>query len=219
MARTAAEEKRAKQDAVLSQVLSQKSSAREAASREAARRRGAVFVRLFAWVFAAFAAVAAVGVGGYFLADALPVESPVDAPATGAEDLADFRLPTLEGRELGPPDYRGQVVVAELWATWCGPCRLQAQYIEQVRAEYADDEVAFLAINTGEEKAKVRQYVAKTPFPYPVLLDPAETLSERFGVSGLPTVMVVDPQGRIVYLKTGVQDATTLKEQIEAARS
>lgn len=186
-----------------------------------ANRRGSVLVRLVVWIFAATAAVAVVGVGGSFLATALPVESPADSSTsvTGALEAAEFRLPSLDGRDLGPPDYRGRVVVAELWATWCGPCRLQAKHIEEVRSTYADDEVAFLAINTGEDEGKVRQYVAKTPFPYPVLLDPAETLSIRYGVSGLPTVMVVDPEGRIVFLKTGVQDAAALREQIEAARS
>lgn len=183
--------------------------------------RGAVLLRLLVWVVTATAAVAGIGVGGSYLADAVPVESPVDSTASiaGALESAEFRLPSLDGRDLGPPDFRGRVVVAELWATWCGPCRLQAKYIEEVRAGYADDEVAFLAINTGEDEAKVREFVAKSPFPYPVLLDPGETLFTRFGVNGLPTVLVIDPQGRIVFLKTGVRDAAALREQIEAARS
>ena len=183
--------------------------------------RGPIFIRLLVWVLAATAAAAAIGLGGSYLADALPVESPVDGSAsvTGALESSEFRLPSLDGRELGPPDFRGRVVVADLWATWCGPCRLQARYFEEVRAEYADDEVAFLAINVGEDEAKVRQFAANTPFPYPVLLDPEETLFARFGVGGLPTVFVIDPQGRIVFLETGVVDVATLREKIEAARS
>lgn len=181
----------------------------------------AVLAKLLLWVVAAGAAVALVGVGSSLLAKALPVESPVDSSlsATGALESAEFRLPSLDGRDLGPPDFRGRVVVADLWATWCGPCRLQAKIFEEVRSEYADDEVAFLAINTGEDEAKVREFQNKTPFSYPVLLDPGETLFSRFGVNGLPTVLIIDPQGRIVFLETGVMDARSLREQIEAARS
>ncbi|MDA8017785.1 MAG: TlpA family protein disulfide reductase [Thermoanaerobaculia bacterium] len=183
--------------------------------------RGRVLLRLLSWVLAAAAAGAAVGLGGSFLADALPVESPVDSAmsVTGALESAEFRLPSLDGPELGPPDFRGRVVVADLWATWCGPCRLQAKYFEEVRAQYADDEVVFLAINVGEDEATIRQYAASSPFPYPVLLDPGETLYARLGVGGLPTVFVIDTQGRIVFLETGVVDAARLKQQIEAARS
>lgn len=183
--------------------------------------RGQVLARLLLWVGAAALAVAAVGAGGAFLADALPVESPVDAELSvaGALDSAEFRLPSLDGPELGPPDFRGRVVVADVWASWCGPCRLQAQYFEEVRSLYADDEVAFLAINTGEDEATVRNYTAKTPFPYPVLLDPGETLMSRLGTNSLPTVFVIDPEGRIVFLESGVVTAATLREQIEAARS
>jgi len=202
---------------------SSRSASPSGPSRDSSRsnRRGPVLGRLLVWVLAATAAVSLVGVGGSFLADALPVESPVDsAPSvTGALESAEFRLPSLDGGELGPPDFRGRVVVADLWATWCGPCRLQTKYFEEVRAEYADDEVAFLAINVGEDEATVRNFAAKSPFPYPVLLDPAETLYARFGVGGLPTVFVIDPRGRIVFLETGVVDAATLREQIEAARS
>ncbi len=63
--------------------------------------------------------------------------------------LTSFRLDTLDGSRLGPPDLRGEVVVVDIWATWCKPCDVQAQILEGLHEEYADQGVSFLALNTG----------------------------------------------------------------------
>jgi len=144
------------------------------------------------------------------------------APAGTGESghpAPDFRLATLDGERLGPPDFPGEVVVIDFWATWCGPCRLQAKFLEEVHAELDGDGVRFFALDVGEDEQTVRNYVEKTPFPYPVLLDPRETVSRRYGILGLPTLMIVDSRGQITYLETGVVDAKTLRRMIEAAKA
>lgn len=128
-----------------------------------------------------------------------------------------FKLANLDGGTMGPADFAGKVVVVELWASWCGPCRLQAQILEQVKDEVGDD-VQFLAVNIGESESKVRSYVNKTPFSYPVLLDPQENLMRTYGLSGLPTIIVLDRQGEITYMRSGVLDASSLKGLISQAR-
>lgn len=170
------------------------------------------------WVALAAVAVAALGAGMALVADAVPLASPVasEASAAGALATADFRLPSLGGETLGPPDFAGKPVVVELWATWCGPCKMQAEHLETLAADYGD-EVAFLAVNVGEDEARVRSHVAENPMPYPVLLDPGETLFARYGLGALPTVMVVDPAGEITFMRSAVVDARTLRAEIEAA--
>ncbi len=129
----------------------------------------------------------------------------------------DFRFASLDGQAIGPRDYSGEVVLVELWATWCGPCRLQAKYLEQLHEELEGQGVRFLAISVGEDEATVREYVERKPFPYPVLLDPEDSLGQRYQIIGLPTVMIVDRQGAVSFLETGVSDAKRLRQALRAA--
>ncbi|HEX9941043.1 MAG TPA: TlpA disulfide reductase family protein [Thermoanaerobaculia bacterium] len=132
---------------------------------------------------------------------------------------ADFRLQTVDGRTLGPKDFPGQVVVVDFWATWCGPCHLQAQILEPIYRDFKGRGVQFLAANVGEEPETVKKFLQKKPFPYPVLLDPKDSVASSLGVYALPTLLVVDKQGRIAYFQSGIADGDTLREVIKKAQS
>jgi thiol-disulfide isomerase/thioredoxin len=186
-------------------------------------------VALAQWLAVVGATFAVLGFGMSWVAQTVDVPSPVSVPAAaGPEGAAagpggaagvypppDFRLTTLDGGLVGPPDFAGQVVLVELWATWCGPCRAQAKILDELHEEFPD--VQFLAVDSGEDEATVRSFVDKTPFPYPVLLDPDDTVSIRYRVTGLPTVMIVDRQGRVSYMQTGISPAATLRRELKAA--
>lgn len=146
-----------------------------------------------------------------------PIESPVAAAGEGLYPVPDFRFPSLDGAQISPADYLGEVVIIDIWATWCGPCRLQARFLEELHQEMAGQGVRFLAINVGEDEATVRDFVASSPFPYSVLLDPSDSLSQRYQIFGLPTVMIVDRNGAISFLRTGVSDTNVLREELAKA--
>ena len=148
---------------------------------------------------------------------AAPTGTAGPTQAAGQWPVPDFRLPTLDGSKLGPSDFAGDVVVVELWASWCGPCRMQAQFLEELHRRYDGKGVHFLAINSGESETTARAYVQKTPFPYPVLLDPRETVRARYRSSGLPTIMVIDRTGQVSLLKVGVLGTDALGAEIERA--
>jgi thiol-disulfide isomerase/thioredoxin len=138
--------------------------------------------------------------------------------AAGGATAAEFRLATLDGGgPLGPPDFAGQVVLVDFWATWCVPCHAQKRILEAVHAEVAGDGVQFLAVDLGEDEETVRRFVAKNPFPYPVLLDPEDRLSYQLGIEGLPTLMVVDRAGRVRYLEAGILDGDGVRRVLAAA--
>ncbi len=128
-----------------------------------------------------------------------------------------FRLASLDGSRIGPSDFAGKVVLIDFWATWCGPCRLQAAYLEKLHQELAGSDVQFLAIDSGEDEATVRRYVERNPFPYPVLLDPQDAVGRRYGIVGLPTVIIIDRQGQLVFAQTGVTSARTLRRALNQA--
>jgi len=128
-----------------------------------------------------------------------------------------FRLPTIDGRKLGPADFKGKVVVADFWATWCRPCFLQADILHAVREQYPEADVQFLAIDVGEDEKTVRAFLAKRPMPYPVLLDEDEKVSGSLGVVGFPTLLVIDRKGDITYLDTGIVPSKKLRELLAQA--
>ncbi len=129
----------------------------------------------------------------------------------------EFQLDSVDGRKLGPPDFRGQVVVVDFWATWCGPCHLQARILEPVYRDYKGRGVQFLAANVGEELETVKSFLKNKPFPYPVLLDPQDAVASNLGVFALPTLLVVDTKGRVTYFQSGIADGDTLRQMIKKA--
>lgn len=190
------------------------------------RAGGGAIVRWLVLVAVAFGVLAA---GMAWISKTVTVASPISPPLGGLDPLAkaargdsayptpDFRLASLDGGMVGPADFAGDVVLVEFWATWCAPCRLQAKYLELLHEELGGHGVRFLAIDSGEDEATVREYVERNPFPYPVLLDPEDALSSRYQLYGLPTVMVIDRQGAVSFLETGVSDTGRLRHVLREA--
>jgi peroxiredoxin len=137
--------------------------------------------------------------------------------ARGAK--ADFRLRSLDGKMLGPADFKGQVVVVDFWATWCLPCRIQADALQPVVRDLKGRGVQFLGASVGEDADVVRKFLKERPAPYPVLLDPEEEVSGRFEILALPTLLVVDRQGKIAQKLEGITDGDTLRKLIKQAGS
>jgi thiol-disulfide isomerase/thioredoxin len=140
--------------------------------------------------------------------------SAADRPS--GKDL-EFRLKTVDGRTLGPRDFKGQVVVVDFWATWCLPCHLQARVLEPLHQEYKSKGVQFLAANSGEDEATVRSFLKNKPFPYPVLLDPDDKVSGQLGIMSLPTLLVIDRTGKVSYFQAGLADAPTMRKILKLA--
>jgi peroxiredoxin len=129
----------------------------------------------------------------------------------------DFRLASITGDQLGPGDFRGQIVVFDFWATWCRPCHVQADILASIYEEFDRLGVAFVAASLGESASTVEAFTDKRPFPYPVLIDPADEVSNRLGIYVLPTVMILDGEGRVIYLQEGVSSARRLRTVLEGA--
>jgi len=130
---------------------------------------------------------------------------------------ADFRLASLDGAELGPPDFRDRVVLIDFWATWCVPCHAQAAVLAEVWEDVEGERVQFLAVDVGEKEEKVRRFVDRRPFPYPVLLDPESRLADSLGVISLPTLMIVDRAGGVTYFDAGIVTEEELRRLLAEA--
>ncbi len=169
------------------------------------------------WLIAvAVLLVIGAGVLGWRLAGATAGQHDGGTDGGAVSRPLDIRLAALAGGTIGFADFEGQIVVVDFWASWCGPCRLQARILASMQEEL-EGRVQFLAVNLGEDLATVERYVAKNAFPYPVLMDPEEKLGVDLQIYALPTVMVLDRAGRIAFLRPGISDRPTLNDALTAA--
>ncbi len=90
----------------------------------------------------------------------------------------------------------------EFWATWCGPCRFSLPSLEVIYKRYRNRGVTVLLINDGETPEAVRKW-AKRRFTAPILLDQSQEVVNRYGVTGIPRLFIVDQDGRLIYAHEG----------------
>jgi peroxiredoxin len=148
-------------------------------------------------ILAALAGVAALGVFVAFLF----VRAPSAAPAA-----PDFILPDLSGKTVRLRDFRGKVVVLNLWATWCTPCVAEMPTLETLWKRMAGRDLVLLAVNQDERTDGVRGWVDGQELTFPVLLDPRAQVAHDYGVSGYPETFVIDRNGRVVHHHIGFRD-------------
>jgi len=97
---------------------------------------------------------------------------------------------------------RGQIVIMEFWATWCQPCRFSTPSLDVIYRKFKDQGVEVLLINEGEDPETVREWVSGR-FEAPILLDRDGAVGHRYQLPGVPTLFLLDREGRILYLRGG----------------
>ena len=129
----------------------------------------------------------------------------------------DFTATTLEGETITLSDYRGQIVLVNDFATWCGPCLAETPHLVDVyNAE--DGEVMFIGLNLQETEANVADYRDQFNISYPLVLDPDGKLTEIYRPIGLPTSWFIDPDGIVRYVHAGPMTTPMLQEALDAVR-
>ncbi len=136
------------------------------------------------------------------------------ADAGGVAEVRSHELRSIAGNGVRLADFSGDVVLVDFWATWCTPCHIQADILKELYKEFDVPGVQFLAISVGETEDVVRAFADKRPFPYPVLVDSQEVISGALDVYALPTIMVIDRQGEVTYLRPGISNGETLHRML-----
>ena len=118
----------------------------------------------------------------------------------------DWKLKAAGGQEVALADLKGKVVLIDFWATWCGPCRKAMPGIQSIRDKYPADKVAVFGISTGEsEGADPGAFLKKLGFTYSVLLN-GETIASAYKASALPTLYILDQDGKILHAEKGYRE-------------
>ncbi|MFF5159904.1 TlpA family protein disulfide reductase [Streptomyces sp. NPDC000348] len=128
---------------------------------------------------------------------------------------------TLEGEQLDVADYRGKVVVLNIWGSWCNPCRAEAKYFAKVAEDYADQDVQFVGINTRDGSiTSALAFEKDFGIPYPSLYDPTGKLMLRFekgtlNPQAVPSTLVLDREGKLAARSLTALDETRLLKMLK----
>jgi peroxiredoxin len=119
----------------------------------------------------------------------------------------DFTLPDLNGKMVSLADYRGRVVLLNIWATWCAPCVEEMPSMEKLHQELKDEKFVILAGSIDESGADVvRPFMKKHKLNFPALIDSAGVLKNLYRTTGVPESFIIDKQGRILEEVIGPRD-------------
>jgi peroxiredoxin len=140
-----------------------------------------------------------------------------NSPAAAVGNPApEFQLPDLDGQAISLNDLKGKPVLLNFWASWCGPCRSEMPYMQEIHEEWSGDGLVLLTINIGEGLPQVQEFLQKRNLSLPVLLDTQNNVAEQYGVQYLPTTFFIDKDG---IIQEKIVGAFKNKTQIETRLS
>ncbi len=126
----------------------------------------------------------------------------------------DFTLEDLQGNKVTLSELKGKKVYLNFWATWCPPCKEEMPDIEKLYQETKDSNLVILAIDIGEDKKTVQDFINKNNYNFTVLLDTEGTAAELYQVTGIPTSYFIDTEGYLGNAVTGAIPLETMKEYV-----
>jgi peroxiredoxin len=137
-----------------------------------------------------------------FLAAALailPAQAALDGPAP------DFTLKSAAGENIKLSELRGQVVLINFWASWCGPCRQEMPLLDQMYQKYSPLGFTLLGVNVEQDTKDAQRMLKDTPVTFPILFDAQNEVSKLYDVTAMPSTVLVDRDGRVRYVHKGYQ--------------
>ena len=124
----------------------------------------------------------------------------------------DFELSTSDGRRLRLSELRGRPVMINFWATWCGSCLSEMPDIKALQQQKGVESFSVLAVNAGQTLDKAREFIDFLDAPFVYGLDPSLTVTDAYGVYGLPLSVFIDSAGIV----RAVHNGHLLRERMEA---
>ena len=118
----------------------------------------------------------------------------------------DFTLRGSDGRNVRLDELRGQVVLVNFWATWCGPCREEMPRLDTLYQKYHKSGFVLLGVNVDDDPRTALATAAKLNVSFPVLLDTDKKVSKLYDLSTMPSTVVIDRDGKMRFLHRGYRE-------------
>jgi len=130
------------------------------------------------------------------------VASQAAMPAIGSA-APDFTLKSGTGKNLKLSEHRGEVVMINFWATWCGPCRQEMPLLNRIHEKYRKAGFTLLGVNIDDNSANALAMAKKLGVTFPILFDAEKRISRLYDVDGMPSTVLIDRDGKVRYIHRG----------------
>jgi thiol-disulfide isomerase/thioredoxin len=129
-----------------------------------------------------------------------------------------FQLASMSGKPVSLDQFKGQVVMINFWASWCGPCRQEMPILEKLYSKYEPMGFTMLGINVEPDSQLAVNWLKDTPVTFPILFDTKSEVSKLYKVSSMPSTVLIDRKGNLRWLHRGYKqgDENDYLDQIRA---
>ncbi|QDQ02199.1 thiol-disulfide oxidoreductase ResA [Lysinibacillus fusiformis] len=131
------------------------------------------------------------------------------------DEAPNFILKDMNGVEFQLSNYKGKGVFLNFWGTYCGPCKKEMPYMNNVFKEYQADGVEILAINIGEAELRVNNFIDQYGLNFPILYDSGGTVTSLYDFIPLPTTFLIDKDGMIVDIISGTLSEESIRASMD----
>jgi peroxiredoxin len=143
-----------------------------------------------------------------------------EAQNSTATKAKSFSLTTIDGRTVTLNDYKGKVLILDVWDTWCPPCRMEIPHFVDLYKTYKSSGLEILGVAVGREGLeKVKKFVADNGVNYTNAILNKEFLDSYGPIEGIPTTFVIDPKGQIARQYTGYRGRDVFEADFKALRA
>jgi peroxiredoxin len=133
---------------------------------------------------------------------ALLLSLPVLAATPGAP-APPFSLSSSAGQDVSLAQYKGQVVMLNFWASWCGPCRQEMPLLESIYKKYNKLGFTMIGVNVEPDSKAANEWLKQTPVSFPILYDKESKVSKAYDVATMPSTVIIDRSGKVRVLHRG----------------
>jgi peroxiredoxin len=131
--------------------------------------------------------------------------SSLAAGSMAGQQAPDFALKSSTGENMRLSEYRGDVVMINFWATWCGPCQQEMPHLDALYSRYQRVGFNLLGVNVDVDTGRAMDMIEDLGVNFPVLFDPRGEVSKLYGVSSMPFTIIVDREGTVRYVHDGYE--------------
>ncbi|MBS1982944.1 MAG: redoxin domain-containing protein [Bdellovibrionales bacterium] len=137
-------------------------------------------------------------------------------PAANRKAAPNFTLKGLDGKDVALSSLKGKVVLLNFWATWCGPCKKEIPWFVEFQKQHQAKGLVVLGVSADDDVKEVQDFLKSVTVNYPIVMGTEATMKQYGGVESLPTSFLIDRQGRVAGVHTGLVERAEYVRDLEA---